>query len=131
MMVVAAWLPLAMLRLSEELVRRHAPRWLKFVALGGAVSFSLLAGTLGLVWTRAAIIALALFQGVVMAGVLVQLQRQRGTLPVTERKAPDLLAFTFLVIVPLAATDLTQLFPDLCCAAGPLPSCWSCLPARD
>lgn len=50
-MVVAAWLPLVTLRLAEELVRRHASRWLKLLALAGAGAFSLLAVTFGLVWT--------------------------------------------------------------------------------
>lgn len=112
-MVVAAWLPLATLRLAEELVRRHAPRPLKILALGGAVGFSVLAMTLGLVWDRQAVIALAAFQGITMAGVLFHLFAQRSTLASAEQETVTLLALAFLASVPLLATDFVQLFPDL------------------
>jgi hypothetical protein len=118
-MVVAAWLPLATLRLAEELVRRHAARWLKLLAFGGAVGFSALAVTLGLVWTGAAIIALALFQAAVIAAVLVHLLSQRGAVSLAERRAVDMLALAFALAVPLLATDFQRLFPDLPFRGGP------------
>ena len=118
-MVAAAWLPLATLRLGEELVRHHAPRPLKLLALGGAIGFSLLAITLGLIWTREAILALAAFQGIVLAGTLVHLLVYRGSVAVSERKAADLLLLAFLIALPLLATDFQRLFPDLPFRGGP------------
>ncbi len=118
-MVVAAWLPLATLRLAEELVRRHAARWLKLLALGGAIGFSVLAVTLGLVWTGPAIIALALYQAAVMAAVLVHLLVERRAVSLAERRAVDMLALAFAIAVPLLATDFQRLFPDLPFRGGP------------
>lgn len=113
LMVVVSWLPLAALRLSEELVRRHAPRPLKFLALGGAIGFSVLATTLGLIWAREAILALAVFQGIVILGVLFHLFTQRGSVSQVERRTVDVLALAFLLGTPLLATDFERLFPDL------------------
>lgn len=118
-MVVAAWLPLATLRLAEELVRRHAPRWLKLLALGGAVGFSVLAVTFGLVWTGAAVLALAAFQAAVMLAVLAHLISQRGAVSLAERRAVDMLALAFALAVPLLASDFERLFPGLPFRGGP------------
>jgi hypothetical protein len=118
-MIVAAWLPLVTLRLAEELVRRHAPRWLKLLALAGAGAFSLLAVTFGLVWTGPAIIALALFQAAVLGAILVHLARQRGTVSLAERRAADMLALAFALGLPLLATDFAWAFPDLPFRGGP------------
>jgi hypothetical protein len=118
-MIVAAWLPLFTLRLSEELVRRHAPRWLKLLALGGAGAFSLLAATFGLVWTGPAITALAVFQAVVVGAILVHLARQRASVSLAERRAADMLALGFALGVPLLATDFVWAFPNLPFRGGP------------
>ncbi|OJW67341.1 MAG: hypothetical protein BGO57_02795 [Sphingomonadales bacterium 63-6] len=119
MMVVAAWLPLVTLRLAEELVRRHAPRAVKLLALAGAGGFSVLAVTLGLVWTGPAIIALALFQAAVVVAILMHLLAQRLTVSLAERRAADTLALAFALALPLLATDFTRLFPDLPFRGGP------------
>ena len=118
-MVVAAWLPLATLRLAEELVRRHAARWLKLTALAGAGAFSVLAVTFGLVWTGPAVIALAVFQAVVMAAVLLHLLAERAAVSLAERRAADMLALAFALAVPLLATDFERLFPGLPFRGGP------------
>ncbi|HSJ79534.1 MAG TPA: hypothetical protein VK913_12435 [Erythrobacter sp.] len=118
-MVVAAWLPLATLRLAEELVRRHAPRWLKLTALSGAIGFSVLSVTFGLVWTGPAVITLALFQAVVMAAVLLHLVSQRTAVSLAERRAVDMLALAFAIALPLLASDFERLFPDLPVRGGP------------
>ncbi|WP_299296760.1 hypothetical protein [uncultured Erythrobacter sp.] len=118
MMVVAAWMPLATLRLGEELVRRHAHRPLKFFALGGAIGFFVLAATFGLFWTREAILALAAFQALVLAGVLIHLLTQRRTVSPSERRAPDMLSLAFVLALPLLATDFERLFPDLAFRGG-------------
>ncbi|MGE8106630.1 hypothetical protein ACQKP1_23360 [Allorhizobium sp. NPDC080224] len=118
-MVVAAWLPLVTLRLAEELVRRHAPRMVKLLALGGAVIFSILAVVFGRVWTGPAVIALALFQAVVVMAILVHLYQQRGSVSLSERRAVDMLALAFALALPLLATDFAWAFPNLPFRGGP------------
>lgn len=118
-MVVAAWLPLVTLRLAEELVRRHAARPLKLLALGGAGAFSLLAVTFGLVWTGPALIALALFQAAVVVAILAHLLAQRASVSLAERRAADMLALAFALALPLLATDFAWAFPDLPFRGGP------------
>lgn len=118
-MVVAAWLPLVTLRLAEELVRRHAPRAVKLLALAGAAGFTLLAVTFGLVWTGAALVALALFQAAVMAAILFHLLAQRASVSLAERRAGDMLALAFALALPLTATDFAWAFPDLPFRGGP------------
>ena len=118
-MAVAAWLPLMTLRLAEELVRRHAPRAVKLLALGGAGAFTFLAVTFGLVWTGPALIALALFQAAVIAAILFHLLRQRASVSLAERRAADMLALAFGLALPLLATDFAWAFPGLPFRGGP------------
>lgn len=118
MMIAAAWLPLAALRLGEELVRRHAARRVKTLALAGAVVFSVLAATLGMVWNAQAIISLALFQLAVMGTVLFHLFNNRGTISPAERGAADTILLALLLAIPLLLTDFQQVFPDLTVRGG-------------
>lgn len=118
-MVVAAWLPLVTLRLAEELVRRHAPRLVKLLALVGAGAFSLLAVTFGLVWTGPALMALGAFQAAVVAAILAHLMAHRSTVSLAERRAADMLALAFALALPLLATDFAWAFPDLPFRGGP------------
>jgi hypothetical protein len=118
-MVVAAWLPLVTLRLAEELVRRHAPRLVKLLAVAGAGAFSLLAVTFGLVWTGPALMALGAFQAAVIVAILAHLLAQRGSVSLAERRAADMLALAFALALPLLATDFTFAFPDLPFRGGP------------
>lgn len=117
-MIAAAWLPVAMLRLAEELVRRHAPRAVKLAALVGAIGFSVLAVTFGLVWSGAAIAALAAFQMLAMIAVIVMLMRGRGELSLSERRAADLFVIALLLAMPLVLTDFQRLFPHLSVRGG-------------
>src|SRR5690606_29205434 len=118
MMIAAAWLPLAALRLGAELVRRHAARRVKTLALAGAVVFSVLAATLGMVWNAQAIISLALFQLAVMGTVLFHLFNNRGTISPAERGAADTILLALLLAIPLLLTDFQQVFPDLTVRGG-------------
>lgn len=113
MMIVAAWLPFLTLRLAEELVRRHASRLVKFAALGGSVGFSVLALTFGLVWSAPAIIALAVFQAIMLLCVLGLLWQSRGGVSVAERQAIYLFALALLLTVPLALTDFQAIFSKI------------------
>lgn len=112
-LMTAAWLPLMTLRLAEELVRRHAPRAVKLLALVGAIGFSVLAVSLDPVWADATILSLALFQGLVVAAVLVHLLRHRSGVSMAERLAINMLALAFVLAAPLIATDFRALFPEL------------------
>ena len=112
-MMIAAWLPLAGLRLVEELLRRHAPRVAKLGTLGGALGFSVLALAVGFVWSTGALIALALFQAVTIAVMVTLLLRHRGDLSQAERAAADTFLIALVATIPLALTDFRALVPDL------------------
>lgn len=113
LMLVAAWLPIAALRLVEELRRRHAPRGIKVFALTGAVGFSVLAVTLGLVWSAAAALALALYQLSILAVMAVLLARDRAELGQGERRTADTFLLALLLTIPLAVSDFTAVLPDV------------------
>lgn len=113
LMLVVSWLPIAALRLVEELRRRHAPRFLKLVALGGAIGFSVLAVTLGVVWSAAAGLALATYQLAMLAAMVMLLARDRQALGQGERRTTDTFMLALLLTIPLAASDFTAMLPDL------------------
>lgn len=113
MMIAAAWLPVAALWLAEELVRRHAARMVKIMALGGAVAFTILAITVGLVWSEAAIIALATFQSLAIVAVITLLLRGRRDISLAERQTSDLFTLALLLAMPLVITDFRYIFPGL------------------
>ncbi|PZT92260.1 MULTISPECIES: hypothetical protein [Sphingomonas] len=113
LMIVAAWLPLAGLRLAEELCRRHAQRWVKLLGLGGGVAFTLVALTLGVVWSEAAIVALAVYQSVMLALTILLLAHERAELKPAERRTLDTFLLALLLTIPLALSDFHALFPEL------------------
>ncbi|PZO82012.1 MAG: hypothetical protein DI629_02500 [Mesorhizobium amorphae] len=112
-MMVAAWLPLAGLRLVEEMLRRHAPRPLKLLVLGGGLAFSLVALLLGALWSEAALLLLAGFQALATAGMIVLLLSARPCLSPGERQTADTFLLALLLTIPLAASDFQGLLPDL------------------
>jgi hypothetical protein len=120
LMVVAAWLPLAALRLVEQLCRRHAARAVKLLGLGGGVAFTGLALTLGVVWSEGAVVALAAYQSLMLAMMIVMLARERGTLRPAERRTLNTFLLALLLTIPLALTDFRALFPDLPVRGGAL-----------
>lgn len=112
LMLVASWLPMAALRLVEELRRRHAPRPIKLFALGGAVALSVLAVTLGLVWSAAAAWLLPLYELGMLAAMVALLARGRHELGAGERQTADTFLLALLLAIPLAATDFAALLPE-------------------
>nr|WP_314446063.1 hypothetical protein [uncultured Sphingomonas sp.] len=112
-MLLAAWLPLAALRLVEELTRRHAGRRIKLFALGGAVALSAVAITVGLVWSIGAIVALAAFQALMLLLMVAQLIAGRRDLGQADRQAASAILAALLLAVPLVLTDFRALLPDL------------------
>lgn len=113
LMGVAAWLPIATLWLVEQLRCRHAPRPVKLLALVGAVGFSILAVTLGLVWSAAAALALAVYQLTMLAAMVALLASDRAELAPGERRTSDTVLLALLLTIPLAASDFTALLPGL------------------
>lgn len=119
-MLIAAWLPLAALRLVEELTRRHAPRFVKLWALGGAFGFSVIGLTFGIVWSAAALVSLALFQAITVAIMLVLITQRRRGLPSAERATADTFLVALAATIPLALTDFEALAPGLTLRGGVL-----------
>lgn len=113
LMLVAAWLPIAALWLVEELRRRHAPRVIKLFALMGAVGFSVLAVTLGLVWSAVAALGLALYQLAMLAVMGVLLIRDRAGLGQGERRTADTVLLALMLTIPLAASDFPAVLPNV------------------
>ena len=110
----AGLVPLAMLLLSEAMMRRHAPRALKLLAAGGAAFFVLVALLTPLNHAQLAITALAVFQVITFAalGALVMM-RDRASLSVAENTTIDRLALSLVLIIPLAFTDFRMELWDL------------------
>ncbi|PCD04302.1 hypothetical protein COC42_08460 [Sphingomonas spermidinifaciens] len=113
LMIAAAWLPLAGLRLAEQLCRRHAPRAVKLLGLGGGITFTALALTLGVAWSEGAAVALAAYQSVMLALTIGMLARERGDLRSAERRTLDTFLLALVLTIPLALTDFHAIFPDL------------------
>ncbi len=113
MMVVAAWLPLVGLRFAEELVRRHAPRWAKLFALIGGAAFSVIASTIGFVWSAGALVALATFQAIALAMMVILILRNRAALSQGERASADTFLISLAATIPLALTDFHAIAPYL------------------
>lgn len=119
LMVVAAWLPLAGLRLVEELRRRHAPVAIKLAGLLGAIGFSVVAVTAGFFWSHGAMLALAAYQAAMLAAMIVLLATGRRSIGGAERHSADIVLLALLLAIPLAASDFTALLPDLPVRGGP------------
>ena len=112
-MIAAAWLPFAALRVVEELTRRHAQRRTKLLALGGALGFSAIAITVGLIWSTGAIVALAVFQAIMLLLMAAQLIGARPELSSADRASATAILAALLLSVPLVLTDFRALLPDL------------------
>jgi len=113
-LAVAAWVPLLALRLVEQLVRRHAPRRLKMLALGGAIGFTIAALLIGGFWPAYLFGGLALFQIVTLGwtGMLLHARRP-GEMAAGEARVADTLTLAFMFAIPLAASDFRALLPEL------------------
>ncbi|MDP5085673.1 MAG: hypothetical protein NWQ23_09650 [Yoonia sp.] len=127
-LAAAALIPLAVLLLTEGLLRRHAPPMMKAVIGGGAVGFGLLA-----LWYSDSIdparsFSLLGFQllGFVCSGWLV-LTRDKTSLSRGENAMVVRLGLSLVLFIPLAAGDFLLLaigLPIQFSALGVLILCW-------
>ena len=117
----AATVPLGALIVTEGILRRHAPRPVKQIAVAGAVLLGL-GGALGLeAWSTPYAIALALFQlaGFVTCALLLAL-RDRSQLHPSENRSIGRLAVGALLVIPFIVTDFQALSPDMPVRLGAL-----------
>jgi hypothetical protein len=127
-LLAAALIPIAVLILTEGLLRRHAPAWVKGLIGIGTVVFALSS-----LWYSGNIDpfrlwALLAFQiiGLGIAGWLV-LSRDRASLSATENQTVERLGLSLILLIPLAAADYLMDYMGLTVqvsALGVLFLCW-------
>lgn len=120
-LIPAAMVPLGALVVTEGILRRHAPRAAKRVAVWGAVLLGL-GGALGLeAWSTPYAIALSLFQlaGFVTCALLLA-WRDRSQLHVSENRSIGRLAVGALLVIPFIVTDFQVLAPEMPVRLGAL-----------
>ncbi len=120
-LIPAAAVPLGALVVTEGILRRHAPRPAKQIAVAGAVLLGL-GGALGLeAWSTAYAIALSAFQlaGFVACALLLAL-RDRSQLLASENRSIGRLAVGALLLIPFIATDFQALAPNMRVRLGAL-----------
>lgn len=104
-LLAAALIPVAVLLLTEGLLRRHAPRAIKVFVAGGAAVFGILA-FFPLDGPGVRLFGLLGFQvlSLLACGGLV-LMRDRAGLSAAENRAVERLGFSLLLLIPLATLD--------------------------
>lgn len=120
-LIPAGMVPLGALIVTEGILRRHAPRIAKRIAVWGAVLLGF-GGALGLeAWSTPYAIALSLFQlaGFVTCAALLAL-RDRNQLHPSENRSISRLAVGALLVIPFVVTDFQALAPDMPVRLGPL-----------
>jgi MFS family permease len=113
-LIAAAWLPFFALLLAEQLLRRHAPASLKWLALSGSIGFCILALFTGSFWPLFVMSALAAFQLILLTAIvaLLILRRKDGLAP-SETDAADSMAMALVLTLPFAIGDFRSIFPEL------------------
>lgn len=124
----AAMIPLAVLILTEGLLRRHAPPLVKAVIGGGAAFFALSALWYSQSIDPARLFALLSFQllGFALSGWLI-VARDRGSLSSSENAMVVRLGLSLILFIPLTAGDFLLLYiglPIQFSALGVLILCW-------
>lgn len=124
-LLAASLVPLAALLITEGLLRRHAPPFVK-----GVVAFGLSAFWLGDI-DPPRLVGLLIFQivGFGLCGWLITM-RDRESLTLGENRMAVRLGFTIVLLLPLAAADFLMVFirlPVQISAIGVLVLCWVAL----
>jgi hypothetical protein len=120
-LIPAALLPLGALIVTEGMLRRHAPRAVKRIAVFGAILLGL-GGALGLGdFATPYSFALSLFQlaGFATCAWLLA-SRDRGTLLASENRSIGRLAVGALLVIPFVITDFQALAPNMPVRLGAL-----------
>ena len=123
----AALIPLAVLLLTEGLLRRHASSWMKTWVATGTMMFVALAFWWSDNIDPARLIGLLLFQlsGFLIGGYLV-LNRARNSLSVAENKTAERLVLSLVLLMPLAAADFLMIYLGLPVQISPLGVLFLC-----
>ena len=127
----ASLIPLAVLILTEGLLRRHAPAWAKALVAGGSATFVLLSFVPTEWIDPVRLWGLFLFQIIVFAicGWLV-MDRDKATLSGTENISVVRLALSILFFIPMIVVDFGTIIlgvPVQISAIGVLTLCWLAL----
>jgi hypothetical protein len=119
--IPAALVPLGALLVTEGILRRHAPRFLKRIAVYGALLLGL-GGVLGIEsWAMPYAIALALFQLAGFAAcALLLATRDRSQLLASENRSIGRVAIGALLVMPFIITDFQALTPGMPVRLGAL-----------
>ena len=119
--IPAALIPLGALIVTEGMLRRHAPRAVKLVALAGGILLALV-GLLGLAQLETAYaVALSVFQlaGFAICAAMLA-ARDRAALMASENRSVARLALGALLVIPFILTDFRTLFSDIPVRLGAL-----------
>ncbi len=127
-LLAAGLIPLAVLLLTEGLLRRHAPPLIKLFVAGGAVVASVSSLWYSDSIDPARLFTLLAFQllGFIVSGWLV-LSRDKTSLSAGENAMVVRLGFSLFLFIPLAVGDFLLLYIDLpiqFSALGVLILCW-------
>ena len=120
-LIPAALVPLGALVVTEGILRRHALRPAKQIAVAGAVLLGI-GGALGLeAWSTAYAMALSALQfaGFITCALLLAL-RDRSQLLASENRSIGRLAVGALLVIPFIVTDFQALAPDMPVRLGAL-----------
>jgi hypothetical protein len=110
----AVLLPLAMLLLTEGLLRRHAPFWLKTIVVSATLAMILLLAAGGHASIVAFGLALAAFQALTLIALAwLVLTRDRASLGRLENRSIDVFMAIGAAMLPLLLTDFRTLAPQI------------------
>ena len=116
----AAAVPLGALIVTEGILRRHAPKAIKTVALAGAVLFGI-GGALGFeISPTSYSIALSLFQLAGFAACAVAARRGIAAVAGLQNRAIGRLVAGAIMVIPFIVTDFRALVPDIPVRLGAL-----------
>jgi hypothetical protein len=120
-LIPASLVPLGALVVTEGILRRHAPRVVKMMAVAGAILLGL-GGAFGLErYATPYSIVLSLFQlaGFATCAWLLA-TRDRSTLLASENRSIGRLAIGAVIVIPFIVTDFQALAPDMPVRLGAL-----------
>jgi hypothetical protein len=110
---IASLVPLCALLVTEGMLRRHAPRWLKAALAFGSLALAALHLS-GLVdGAHGGFVLMVQVVGSLCALAVLMLRRDRASLTAVENRGVERLIVVTAVLAALAATDFRTLFPHV------------------